>query len=143
MLDNEAATSHLLHSVQTATVPGCTTPDAIGVAAENLSAAGAFPTTELPVLRDRDGSAIDAALRADDDDYEPEVEEEVDRRREWDRILKYGMVLLFAASAFGLLLPAAPTPIDGSLPSSGLHDAGRATNPAPVTDGWRGFLWTT
>lgn len=85
----------------------------------------------------------DAALRADDDEYEPEVEEEVDRRREWDRILKYGMVLLFAASGFGLLVPASPTPIDDSLPSSGLHDAGRAVNPASVTDGWRGFLWTT
>lgn len=40
--------NHLLHSVQTATVPGCTTPEAIGVAAENLSAAGAFDS--LPVL---------------------------------------------------------------------------------------------
>lgn len=75
--------------------------------------------------------------------YEPEVEEEVDRRREYDRILKYGMVLLFAASAFGLLAPATPTPIDDSLPSSGDTDCRRATNPAPATDGWRGFLWTT
>lgn len=39
--------NHLLHSVQTATVPGCTTPEAIGVAAENLSAAGAFDTLPL------------------------------------------------------------------------------------------------
>lgn len=37
--------NHLLHSVQTATVPGCTTPESIGVAAENLSAAGAFDPT--------------------------------------------------------------------------------------------------
>ena len=43
-----------------------------------------------------------------------------------------------------LTLPTTPTPIDDSLPSSsGLHDAGRATNPAPNRDGWRGFLYST
>ncbi len=114
-------------------------PERNMVAAENLSAAGMDPAD--PILREPAASAIDAALRGDDN-YEPEVEEEVDRRREWDRILKYGMVLLFAASAFGLLIPATPTPIDDSLPS-GCTERSRATNPASATDGWRGFLWTT
>lgn len=53
------------------------------------------------------------------------------------------LVAVLALACVGLLLPTTPTPIDDSLPSSGLHDAGRATNPAPVMDGWRGFLWTT
>lgn len=64
MLDNPAATAHLLHSVQTAEVQGAKdrSREALMVAAENLSAEGAFPETELPVLRDGD-SAIDRALR--------------------------------------------------------------------------------
>lgn len=139
MLENDPALMHLQTAALSVTCPGCDTPERLMVAAENLSAAGMDPAD--PILREPDASAIDAALRGDDD-YEPEVEEEIDRRREWDRILKYGMVLLFAASAFGLMAPATPTPIDDSL-SSGLHDAGRTTNPAPATDGWRGFLWTT
>lgn len=65
---------------------------------------------------------------------------------DWHRIRRGQVFLLpLALCLFAgwLTLPTAPTPIDDSLPSSGLHDAGRATNPAPVTDGWRGFLWTT
>lgn len=136
--------NHLLHSVQTATVPGCTTPEAIGVAAENLNAAASTD----PCLAEM-GRQYEEAKReykkcfseCHDDDDEPEVEEEVDRRREWDRILKYGMVILFAASGFGLLLPAAPTPIDDSLPSSGVHSPARGSDPGK--DAWAGPLWTT
>lgn len=45
-----------------AAAPAAPTPEATEVKAENLSAAGAFPATELPILRDGD-SAIDRALR--------------------------------------------------------------------------------
>lgn len=146
MLDNDAATAHLLHSVQTAEVAGAKdrSREALMVAAENLSAEGMDPAD--PILREPNASAIDAALRADDD-YEPEVEEEVDRRREDDRISRYGMNFFIPFGIMlalcGLLTPTTPTPIDDSLSPSSLHDAGRTMNPAPVTDGWRGFLWTT
>lgn len=54
-----------------------------------------------------------------------------------------GIAVPAAIFALAALLPAAPTPIDSSLPSSGCTEGGRATNPAPGTDAWRGFLWTT
>lgn len=38
-------------------------PERNMVAAENLSAAASFPSTELPILREPEESAIDRALR--------------------------------------------------------------------------------
>ena len=58
----------------------------------------------------------------------------------WRHAVRVGLLVL---ACVGLLIPTTPTPIDDSLPPSGDQDGCRATNPAPGTDAWRGFLWTT
>lgn len=74
-----------------------------------------------------------------------EARDDQDRREDDGR--RWGpsiFIPTFCLALCGLLIPAQPTPINDSLPSSsGLHDAGRATNPAPNRDGWRGFLYST
>lgn len=109
------------------------------------------PMTELePRKAERDTGVTAFAGGMGCDGCGAEVEDEdarddEDRRRDDDR--RWGpsiFIPTFCLALAGLLIPAAPTAIDDSLPSSsGLHDAGRTTNPAPSTDGWRGFLFTT
>ena len=64
---HETGLSHLMHEVRTAELPAkVRCRHALGVAAETMSAAGAFPETTLPVLRPADrcprcGGAMDEA----------------------------------------------------------------------------------
>ena len=65
-----------------------------------------------------------------------------DRRQDEDR--RWGprfFIPTFLIAFAGLLIPAAPTPIDDSLPSSGVHSPARGSDPGK--DAWAGPLWTT
>lgn len=89
------------------------------------------------------------ARRADEywDNPEPKAEDtdtrdDNDRRQDEDR--RWGprfFIPTFLLAFAGLLIPAAPTPIDDSLPSSGVHSPARGSDPGK--DAWAGPLWTT
>lgn len=102
-----------------------------------------MPTTDHDIQAEAD-RLLDLYLaeRVEDEGTDDEDDRQRAEAARWDKYAGLPIVGLLLAACVGLLLPCQPTPIDDSLPS-GLHDAGRATNPAPVTDGWRGFLWTT
>lgn len=63
MTPNDPALMHLQTAALSVSCPGCDTPERLMVAAETVSAQGAFPTTELPILREPEESAIGRALR--------------------------------------------------------------------------------
>lgn len=52
-------------------------------------------------------------------------------------------LLVAGATALAALVPADPTPIDGSLPSAGVHGSGAEVRPAQrQADAWAGFFWS-
>ena len=63
METNDPPLMHLQTAALSVECPGCDTPERLLVAAEMVSAQGAFPTTELPIIREPEESAIDRALR--------------------------------------------------------------------------------
>lgn len=54
-----------------------------------------------------------------------------------------GVAVPAALFALAALVPADPTPIDGSLPSAGVHGSGAEVRPAQrQADAWAGFFWS-
>lgn len=93
--------------------------------------------------RDTGVTAFAGGMGCDGCGAEVEDEDARDRRDDGRRWGPSIFIPTFCLALCGLLIPAAPTPIDDSLPSSGCTERSRATNPAPAMDGWRGFLFCT